>query len=789
MSVSKNIDIIIPVYNAFDELTRCLESIWKWTELKNTRLILINDHSSDQRIYRYLNEIRDEHVVVIHNQENKGFPANVNIGMEQSDADVVLLNSDTVVTKGWLEKLAACTYSDPAVATATPLSNNATLCSVPDFCAENHIPDGYGLDAYAQLIEKVSLKKYPRIPVAHGFCMYIKREVIEQIGGFDAEAFGKGYGEENDFCYRAIQAGYCHVMCDDTFILHTGTSSFDSREKRKNIKEHERILDAKYPALMNDVRMYCRDNPNAVISENIRMWLWLNSREKRKTILYLVQSDFRQGSDDNIGGTQLHVKDLTSGLRSCYDIVVAARDRFYLNVTVYTKSGELPFQYYIGCRSRYEQFRSKEMSGLYRRILDNFGVDCVHIHHTAGLTLELYYESVKKGLPVFVTMHDYYYLCPNVKMLDPSLEPCVGVEHAGKCGVCLRQLGIADTVPYISIWRKENLAVLQLAETVFVPSYSAEKIIAEYFPEIQNKLAVIEHGLDLFNRNHRDIKKLEADGYGRKLSVGKGRAKHKDKKCFHAAFLGGINAAKGYLHAVELIKKSDKRIKWHLFGTFEEERFFIENRKNFVDAGQYRREDLPELLKKYSIDLICILSLWPETFCYTVSEAVLCGIPVLVTDIGALGDRVRSLGCGWTVPADADSADILKKIYEIRDNEADYQKMTCKMHKAKVRTQSEMCEAYKKQYDRVLGNRTSAEAAYDPAWLIEGAAVHKRISITGDTAGAMQTRLEELELQLENIKRSAAYRLIWKLAKVNIPFKRQVKLMLKELYRALKKRN
>lgn len=765
----KNVDIIIPVYNAFDELLKCLDSIWKWTEFKNTRLILINDNSSDPRIYKYLNEIRREHVVVIHNRENKGFPANVNIGMEQSDADIVLLNSDTVVTKDWLKKLAACAYTDTAIATATPLSNNATLCSVPDFCEENHIPDGYGLDAYAQLIEKVSLKKYPKIPVAHGFCMYIKREVIEQIGNFDAEAFGKGYGEENDFCYRAIQAGYYHVMCDDTFILHTGTSSFDSSEKRKNIKEHEKVLDAKYPVLMNDVRIYCRDNPNAVISENIRMWLWLNSREKRKTILYLVQSDFRQESDDNTGGTQLHVKDLTLGLRSCFDIVVAARDRFYLNVTVYTKSGELSLQYYIGNKSRYEQFRSKAMAGLYGRILDNFGVDCVHIHHTAGLTLELYYEAVKKGLPVFVSIHDYYYLCPKVKMLDTSLRSCVGIDHAQKCGGCLKQIGIADTVPYISIWRKENIAALKLAEAVFVPSQSAEKIIAEYIPEIRNKLKVIEHGLE--------------------LSAEKCSTKHKNTNCFHVAFLGGINAAKGYLHAAELIKKSDKRIKWHLFGVFEEESVFIENRKNFVNAGPYRREDLPELLEKHSIDLVCILSLWPETFCYTLSEAVLCGIPVLVTDIGALGDRVKSLKCGWTVPADAASADILKKVYEIRDHKAEYQEMICKMHKAGVRTREDMCAAYQKQYDGALENRIITEAVYDPIWLIEGAAVHKRISAAGEKAGGMQARLEELEAQFEMIKRSAVYRLIWKLAKMNIPFKRQAKSLLKQLYRVLKKRN
>ena len=63
--------------------------------------------------------------------------------------------------------------------------------------------------------------------------MFVKREVIDKVGYFDAETFGRGYGEENDFCYRAEQLGYHHVMCDNTFIYHSGTGSFLTEEKRE----------------------------------------------------------------------------------------------------------------------------------------------------------------------------------------------------------------------------------------------------------------------------------------------------------------------------------------------------------------------------------------------------------------------------------------------------------------------------------------------------------------------------------------------------------------------------
>lgn len=764
----KKVDIIIPIYNAFDELTRCMESIWKWTDLNNNRLILINDKSPDERIQKYLDEIQHENVVVVHNKENRGFPANINIGMAQSEEnDVVLLNSDTVVTKGWLEKLRICAYSECMIASVTPLSNNATLCSVPNFCEENLVPDGYTVDEYAELIEKISMKKYPQIPVGHGFCMYVKREVIKKIGDFDAETFGRGYGEENDFCYRAIEAGYHHVMCDDTFILHTGTSSFVSEEKRKAIEMHERILDERYPELMQNVRIHCRDNPNAFVQENVKLWIKLNRMEKRETIMYLVQADFREDALDNVGGTQLHVKDLVFGVRKNFDVVVAARNGVYLNVTLYTREEQYFFKYYIGTQPVYEQFRSEQFAELYGKILDNFGVDCVHIHHTIGLTLELFYEARKRKLPIYATMHDYYYVCPTVKMLDQSDELCVGKADEEKCKQCLnKHCGIAMTIPYISIWREENLAALRLVNRIFVPSLSAKNIVGSYFDELQNKIEIIEHGAELI--------------LPEKIS-------REEKKTFNVAFLGGISVAKGYRYTVDLIKKGNKGIKWHLFGIFERENTSVERRNNFVNVGKYKREDLPRLFQEYSIDLVCILAIWPETFCYTISEAIMCGVPVLVTDVGALGERVKSMKCGWVVPHGEPSDAILKKINEIRINRDEYQGIIKNISQIKHRTIDEMCEDYCSRYKATLQERHIG--TYDGEWLLEGYATASGDRILmGGKQNTLEMQLCEAETQLARIQSSFSYRLIKKIVSINWPFRSQIKSLLRNVYKVIRKR-
>lgn len=766
----RKVDIIIPIYNAFDELVRCFESVVKWTDLTRNRLILVNDNSPDERVYQYLEEVRKEHIIVIHNDRNKGFSANINLGMAQSEEnDVILLNSDTVVTRNWVEKLEACAYSDCSIATVTPLSNNATLCSVPNFCEENKVPDGYTVDEYAELIERISLKRYPKIPVAHGFCMYVKREVINKIGNFDAETFQRGYGEENDFCSRATEAGYHHVMCDNTFILHTGTSSFVSEEKQKYIAEHEKIIDTRYPDLNREVQIHCRDNPNAMVSENVRFWIDYARKVQRKTMMYLVQSDFRADAKDNVGGTQLHVKDLTNGMRSMYDILVAARNDVYLNVTLYTENKEFFFKYYIGEEGNYRQFRSARFAGVYRKILNNFGVDCVHIHHTKGLSLELFYEAEKRGIPVFATIHDYYYLCPNAEMVSNRKELCIGKEVDDTCKACLRQqMGIIETLPYLSIWREEHLRALKCAEKIFVPSFSTQRIITDYFGELRDRIIVVEHGIQPIDETS-DIPD--------------------EKRNFHVAFLGGINIAKGYQNAVELIKKSDKKIRWHLFGAFEREDAAVERKRNFINVGRYQREELPLLMKKYSIDLVCILPICSETFCYTLSETVSCGIPVLVTDTGALGERVRKMDCGWVVPADAAASDILAVIDRLKGRGEEYRHKLERVRGIKIKTVEEMCQEYQWIYDEYLAANSKTETCCDNKWLLSGimSGVGRDVVLQEDTDETIM-RLEDMERQIYELRHSFAYRAVKKIAKIKIPFRRQIKAVIYKAYERIRKR-
>lgn len=263
------VDVIIPVYNAPDDLVRCLYSVMVHDE--NERIILIDDKSTDPRIgslFSILEPYQSSGFVLICQENNRGFAATVNRGMCYSRNDVVLLNSDTIVTKGWTKKMQDGARSLKNCGTMTPLSNNGTLSSVPVMMENNLLPPGVSIDSYANMVGQISFGRFPRIPAGIGFCLFITRECLDAIGYFDEVTYREGYGEETDFCLRAREAGMTHHVCDTTFIYHRGMASFSSRAMRQ-LKKGIAALDARYPTYQDEVTAFILENPLRGIQENI----------------------------------------------------------------------------------------------------------------------------------------------------------------------------------------------------------------------------------------------------------------------------------------------------------------------------------------------------------------------------------------------------------------------------------------------------------------------------------------------------------------------------------------
>lgn len=870
MRKQHSIDIIIPIYNAFDELEICLESIYKNTNLEKNRLILINDNSPDERIKSFLDKQCGTNIIVIHNETNKGFSNNINIGMDQSeDNDVILLNSDTIVTKNWVEKLSACAYKDETIGTVTPLSNNASLCSVPDFCEENILPAGMNVEQAGQIVEHCSLQNYPRITVAHGFCMYVKREVIDEIGNFDAETFERGYGEENDFCNRATLAGYHHVMCDDTYIYHSGTKSFVSKEKQKYIQAHDEILRKRYPEQMKANDVHVRDNPNHTIGENIDLFFKVNNG--KQNILYIVHSDFRQDSENHLGGTQLHVKDLTFGLRNQYNMFVAARNGAYLNLTVYLENEEIRFRYYIGEVNPIYEFHNDIQNLIWRNIINAFQINLIHVHHTYGLSFDIFYVAKELNIPIIFTAHDYYFICPTIKMFNYQDKVCIGNKELQNCSVCLKELQqIATQVDYIKIWRKHCQEVLEICKKIIVPEESIKDIWKMYYPQFVDKLISIEHGYDANNnRSNENLKKVsenlkfkieriepegstyriigwtllnkrkkesvsvyleianekkdlvptelrkridletkfDGDGVGfigvipqdllnnheLKIKVViltsnemvysnteycTEKLKNKGKNALNVAFIGGISKEKGGKEIAKIIKSMDKDVNWYVFGGIGEKSLQSLQQKNLIKTGFYNPEDLPLLLSAHRIDVIAILSLWPETYSYTLTEAIINKIPTITTNIGALGSRTDKLKCGWAIPCDTIVDSFIKIIKEINEDKSVLLKLKKQCEVIPVKNIENMAQEYLNLYKMIILDSYAFSKA-DNAFIFNG---YCNNNYDADNMNSdIAKEISDLKRELEGIHKSVAYQYAYKLSMKNFPGRKKIREILLKL--------
>lgn len=244
-STNKSFAIIIPVFNALEHLQHCIASVLQNIDHHDVRLIIINDGSWLQTKH-WLNKLALKHpdMTLLHNETNLGYTRSINKGIAATNADyVILLNSDTVVTPNWLSDLAAAAESKSSIGIVGPLSNAASWQSVPELFNNDHkfainqLPANTSLADFAKLVKKHSPKCYPEAKFINGFCFLIKRAVIDSIGLFDEKAFPRGYGEENDYCVRAQQAGFSLAIVDNCYVFHAKSKSF-GHEQRTELSKH-----------------------------------------------------------------------------------------------------------------------------------------------------------------------------------------------------------------------------------------------------------------------------------------------------------------------------------------------------------------------------------------------------------------------------------------------------------------------------------------------------------------------------------------------------------------------
>jgi GT2 family glycosyltransferase len=249
-----DIAVIVPIFNAPDSVRRCLAALERWTPA-NVLRILVDDASTDPAIAPLLaRHAAHANVRIERHAGNRGYTTGVNTGIAAAGtADVVLLNSDTEVGPRWLESLRLAAYGDDTFGTVTAVSDNAGAFSVPELEQFCPTPSRWSLvEAQRAVLQQAGLR-FPELPTGNGFCMFVKRAVIARIGVMDAAAFPAGYGEENDFCQRAVNAGFRNVIAGNVLVRHERSASFGDARRAALGVQGMAVLRQRYPRYEEEV--------------------------------------------------------------------------------------------------------------------------------------------------------------------------------------------------------------------------------------------------------------------------------------------------------------------------------------------------------------------------------------------------------------------------------------------------------------------------------------------------------------------------------------------------------
>lgn len=617
--------VVVPVYNAPHELADCVDSLMRNTSLHpgRTQIVLLDDASPDPEVASVLARYTDHPAItVVVQPQNLGYTGNINFGIEMAgNADVVLLNSDARVGPGWLSRLRTAGARRESIGTVTAFSDNAGAFSAPIMNMANPPPPGIQEDAYARAVMHHSQRLLPVVPTGSGFCMYIKRELLNDIGLFDAELFPRGYGEENEFCMRALHAGWENVVADDAMVFHERSASFKAA-KDTLIQE----ASSRMPQLYPEYRTAVREAFLQGVEMQMARYAVARAREDtapRPRVAFVIGVDS--------GGTPQTNMDLMSSIHEDFEPWLLLCQG--AEIIVFRIEGRTRIEVERHALTPAVDPISHE-SPAYRRVivdlLQRYCFELIHIRHIAHHGFHLVEAARRLDIPVIFSLHDFYTVCPNVKLLDAEGQHCGGRCTTGK-GDCKVELWRADAVPplrneWIKSWQSRFSKLLGKVDHLVTTSPAARDIVREVYGLQQVPFSVIEHGRD-FPTMRRVSTPLQP---GEKLRI---------------VVPGNVSEAKG-LALIEAVHALDveKRLEFHFFGIQQRDISHIG-----VNHGPYERDSLPDLIAAISPHVGAVLSIWPETYSHTLTELWSCGLPVLGSGLGATGERIRRHGGGWAL--------------------------------------------------------------------------------------------------------------------------------------------
>ncbi len=608
-----SVTIIIPVYNAFDLLAELLNRVAQHTDIPH-HIVLIDDCSPDPRVRPFLRGwVQGQpkgRVSLIENVENRGFVGSVNAGFDiaaQRDEDVILLNSDAMVPANWASRLIAPIRARADIASVTPMSNDAEIFTAPNICQRVDIIDGAVdvIDARARCLNVGAT--WQDTPTGVGFCMAMSRRYLNLVPQFDT-VFGRGYGEEVDWCQKVRAKGGYNVAHPGLFVQHKGAASFGSAEKLEMIRQNNQKIAVRYPNFDAEVQDFIRRDPLATA----RLALGIAGVEAQTTLpvpIYLAHSlgggaeiylQCRLEQDINdVGGAVV----LRVGGTATWDVELVTAQGSHRVGTPDFKDVEALLEPLTN-----------------RRVIYSCGVGHADPVELPARLSDLATHDAK----LEILMNDYFPISPSFNLLDKDGkfsgvpdENSTDDAHTTRCP--------DGTLITLADWRAAWRPIMARATEVRVFSKSGRSLVGSAFPEATAALRIIPHTLP------HDVPRLQRPKRDAGEVIG---------------VLGNIGFIKGAAVLADLSKTIASRPKAKLVVLGNVDPDYPLAMGTTIHGG-YKVSELPELVTRYGITTWLIPSICPETFSFTTHEALATGLPVWTFDLGAQAEAVSvALGNG-----------------------------------------------------------------------------------------------------------------------------------------------
>ena len=616
------VDVVIPVYRGLAQTRTCIESVLADPDRPPGRIIVVDDASPEPALSAWLDSLaRDRRIERMRNRQNRGFVASANRGMAAAGThDVVLLNSDTEVPAGWLRRLAAQAYAGPRIASVSPFSNNATICSYPADQG-GKLPLGLTLPELDAICQAVNAGRSVDVPTTVGFCMYIRRAALDEAGAFDEAGFGRGYGEENDFCRRTAALGWRHVLACDTFVYHEGGVSFGTEINDLSVHA-TRLLTERYPDYLELVSRH-------VVTDAVGPFRFAITAAafRRSGLPTVLAVSHALG-----GGVRRHIMSLVERLKGQANFLL-------LDST--TRGAALSVPALPGHPSLVlPQERLDDML----TVLRGFAVTRVHIHHLMGRDMDIRALIRRLGVPFDVTVHDYFAICPQVNLLPWPELPYCNEPDIGACNACIGSRPSHYARDILS-WRLDQSWQFLDAARVFCPSADVRDRLVRF--GLGDRTIVVPH------------EPVEAGPWPlAPPKLGKGPLR--------VALLGVLANHKGAQAVAAVAEAADPAVlALHLIG-HAEDHVPQQALDRMTVTGEYQEADLTGLLVSVAPHVLWFPSPWPETYSFTLSAAIESGLPIVATRIGAFPERLAGRPLTWLVDPLLSTADWLAVFETVR---------------------------------------------------------------------------------------------------------------------------